>query len=229
MPLILLALILGAGLWVSAGALGSLFAAWGEAWVVSAEGSSDRAARLDAGQWRFLWATSLDPLSPDHRQGYGRVLEMRGAALPPGSREGRELLDQALAHYDTAARARPAWPFTWLAIARVMARRGTLNADFDAAYRRGCDLGHWDPKVQTLALDLGLTLWGLLSHEAREAAQGVLERSLAMQPRAAVFKAVRAGRADLVAPLVAGDAALEKLLKDAVRAQPGAVLPGPRT
>lgn len=222
-----LPLILGAGLWLGVGAIASLYAAWGDAWVAAADSKPGTGVeRLDLAQWAYGWATRLDPLHPDYRQGLARVLETRGAALPPGDPEARALFTQALTHYRTAARARPSWPYTWVALARVKARLGAVDADFDAAYGRACERGRWDPKVQALILDLGLPLWRLLSPQARELTLGALARGLVMQPGPTLASAVGAGRLDLVAPLVAGDSALEALLQDATRVQPGQVARG---
>jgi len=211
-----------AALWLAAGAAAYLAATWAEIWEAAADrlpaASTERLAKAEQG---FTWAIRLNPLHPDHRQGLARVIETRGARLPLGSPAARDLYYRALTEYRTAARARPSWPITWLALARVKARLGSLDSDFDAALARGTALGPWDPRTQELALGLGLPLWDRLSPQARGTVLGALRRGLTLQPAQTLARALRAGRQDLATPMVAGNASLEALLRKLIKTQAG--------
>jgi hypothetical protein len=222
-------------LWLAAGAFASLAAARGQGLAdqvaILPVPSPDRRLdspvdpRLVEAERSYAWAVRLDPLEPDHRQGLARVLELRAARLPPGDRDARALLAQAVDLYLSAARDRPSWPYTWLALARVKARLGALDADFTSAIGSASRRGPWDARLQGLLLELLIPLWDLLGPEAREVGAGALRRGLLIQPSEVLGIAVRAGRADLVAPLVQGDEAREAMLRKHVRSQapaPGA-------
>lgn len=228
--LVSLALLTLGGLsWLAAGAFASLAAARGQALAdqvatPAAPGADRRLQpvpdpRLAQAAGAYAWAVRLDPLDPDHRQGLARVLELRAARLPPGGAETRALLHQALALYRGAALDRPSWPYTWLALARVKARLGELDADFDSALGSASRLGPWDPRLQALLLELVLPLWDLLGPESRDLASTALQRGVSARPAEVLKIAVRAGRADLVTPLVQGDAAREALLQKFLRSQ----------
>ena len=80
-------------------------------------------------------------------------------------------------------------------------------------------------RLQALLLELLIPLWDLIGPEAREVGAGALRRGVLVQPGEVLGIAVRAGRADLVAPLVQGDDVREAMLRKHVRSQapaPGA-------
>jgi len=233
--LTLFPLALAGLLWLAAGAFASLVAARGQGLadkvaILAVPGPDRRLdspadPRLVQAEGAYAWAIRLDPLDPDHRQGLARVLELRAARLPPGDTDARALLTQAVDLYRSAARDRPSWPYTWLALARAKARLGALDADFTSAIGSASRRGPWDARLQALLLELLIPLWDLLGPEAKEVAAVALRRGVLVQPGEVLGIAVRAGRADLVAPLVQGDDAREAILRKQVRSQapaPGA-------
>jgi len=227
--LTLLPLALAGLLWLAASAFASLVAARGQGLAdkvaILAVPSPDRRLdspvdpRLVQAEGSYAWAVRLDPLDPDHRQGLARVLELRAARLPPGDAGARTLLTQAVDLYRSAARDRPSWPYTWLALARVKARLGALDADFTSAIGSASRRGPWDARLQALLLELLIPLWDLLGPEARAVGAGALQRGVLVQPDEVLGIAVRAGRTDLVAPLVQGDEEREAMLRKHVRSQ----------
>jgi len=233
--LALFPLVLAGLLWLAAGAFASLVAARGQGLVdqVAILAVSSPGRRLDSpvdpslvqAEGSYAWAVRLDPLDPDHREGLARALELRATRLPPGDAGARALLTQAVELYRSAAWDRPSWPYTWLALARVKARLGALDADFTSAVGSASRRGPWDARLQALLLELLIPLWDLLGPEARAVGAEALRRGVLVQPGEVLGIAVRAGRTDLVAPLVQGDEEREAMLRKHARSRapaPGA-------
>ncbi len=232
--LTLFPLTLAGLLWLAVGAFASLAAARGQVLADQvanpAPSQADRRPgpsldlRLAQAGEAYTWAVWLDPLDPDHRQGLARVLELKAARLPPGDAGARPLLNQAVDLYRSAAQARPSWPYTWLYLARVKARLGALDADFALALVNASRRGPWDARVQAQLLELAIPLWELLRPDSRDVAALALQRGVEARPAEVLEIAVRAGRADLVTPLVQGDEVREALLQKYLRKQ--APVPG---
>jgi hypothetical protein len=128
-------------------------------------------------------AHGIEPDNPLFVEELGRLYEWRTRGLDPRQPVVRAFLARALEEFRTAARMRPASPTAWADIALVKFRLGALDSEFYAAAERAARLGPWEPGVQRVLAEFGLSGWNVLSPQGKALAVAAAERGLEMQPR----------------------------------------------
>jgi len=203
-------LIGAAALWAAAWGAASGLALYGDAIARSAGGDPVRLARALR---VYEGAARLDGLDPDYFRRRARMLESLADAEPIASEQSLERLTAALALYRESVARRPTWPYASVDVARVQLKLGNLDAELTGYLRWAWRCGAWSPWVQRELLGIGLAAWPLLDADTRVFFEGVLDRVLREQPRAALDLALDLGRRELVERHIEGNERLQALLK----------------
>jgi len=151
-PIGFLTLLIFKALWLGVGAVGNALAESALAdWVEEQKaGDLERAARyLDA-------ALRYSPSNPSVTNNLGLIHELQ-----------RSDFELALGYYRESALQQPADALVWSSIVHVKARLTQFDADFDSAFETAVALGHWEPKIQRLLVEDGLSNWSHLGPSQR--------------------------------------------------------------
>lgn len=126
------------------------------------------ARKLDTLQTELNKARDIDPENPNLLEDLGRfhaVRVERGKAYDPEVRATRQ---QALANFRQALTRRPTSGHGFINVALMKFRLGEVDQEFSQALLQAMRRGPWEPKVQLLAVELGLATWQALSDSTRE-------------------------------------------------------------
>lgn len=208
-------------LWAGAFGFADLAAMRGDGVVARHE----RGERLSDSDWSsgyraYLTAASLQPFSGGYSEKLGRLLELRAASDARQGVSARDLRLAALDHFRTAATKRPTWPFSRVAIARLKAKLGRIDAEFVRNLIAASELAPAVPGVQEPLMDLGLIAWPLLDEPARAWVLGIVERNLHFNPRRTIRQAVAHHRFGLIEVRIGADPALQRLYREIVGSHP---------
>lgn len=119
-------------------------------------------------RWAGEWAVRLAPLNPDYRDVLARVYASRYLSTPAGAAIAQPYLEEAAELSRQAIRLRPAWPYTYVALAQFLARMGRTGQEFEDSLRQALRYGPWEPDILTAIIDMGLLNWDRLPASSRE-------------------------------------------------------------
>jgi len=127
-------------------------------------------------------ALDKDPHNPDLLTLMGNVYEWNSFQTDrePQNYQNRKL---ALDYYRQAVLLRPQWPYTWSGIALLKYRMLEIDEEFKQALTNATDLGPWEPHIQKIITEIGLSAWGELENRQRLIVVENIMRGLTMQPR----------------------------------------------
>jgi hypothetical protein len=177
--LILIGLIITAGLWGLA-----------DINVKSAQRSlmlwENDVNTLNKTEWTIAYdsvskAIDQDPLNPELLILMANVQEWK-FYLDNGDVENYQYLSLALKNYRKAAELRPAWPHTWSHISLVKYRMKEIDQEFQQAIENATKTGPWEPGVQQIIAEVGLSVWRELDFGMREKIVRNIQRGITNQP-----------------------------------------------
>jgi hypothetical protein len=126
-------------------------------------------------------AVRQDPLNPELLTLMANVLEWK-VYLDEGDEENNHYLRLALKNYRKAAELRPAWPYAWSQISLVKYRMGEMDHELQQAIENATKTGPWEPGVQQIIAEVGLSVWEELDFATREIIVGNIDRGIILQP-----------------------------------------------
>lgn len=127
-------------------------------------------------------ALEKDPHNPELLSLMGNVYEWNSFQADneiQNNQNGKLALD----YYRKAVQLRPQWPYTWSGIALLKYKMSEFDQEFQLALNNATELGPWEPKVQEIIAEVGLTSWDELEHTQRITIVENIRRGVTMQPR----------------------------------------------
>lgn len=132
-------------------------------------------AKLDALQQALERARGLDPGNPNLIEELGHVHAGRVQRHPAGDPQGRAMRRQALDRFRQALELRPTSGHGHINLALMKYRLGEIDPEFSQALQQAMRRAPWEPKVQMLAIELGIAAWQALAEPAREAVKHAIQ------------------------------------------------------
>lgn len=133
---------------------------------------------------KLAWAQRLTPDDPNRLEETAS-LAMRRASLAGDDRAARQAaLQPGLVHARRAVELRPAYAYGWAILLKLKHRLGEYDAEFHRALAATMRLGPWEPGLQILVVDAGLSAWPTLSGEEQVAVMACYLRGLHRQEEA---------------------------------------------
>jgi len=126
-------------------------------------------------------AVSQDPLNPELLTLMANVQEWK-IYLDKDDEENNHYLSLALKNYRKAAELRPAWPYSWSQISLVKYRMGEIDQELQQAIENATKTGPWEPGVQQIIAEVGLSVWEELDFATKEIIVRNIDRGVTMQP-----------------------------------------------
>lgn len=128
-------------------------------------------AKFDAIQADLHQALGMDPGNPDLVEDLARLHAARVERGQSYDTPVREMRQQALAGFRQAVQLRPTSGHGWVNVALTKFRLGEVDQEFSGALQQALRRSPWEPKVQMIAIELGLASWQALSDSTRAAIQ----------------------------------------------------------
>jgi hypothetical protein len=108
--------------------------------------------------------------------------------------ESQEYLGEAVVHFSRALRLRPVSPYSWANLAEVKYRMGVAGKELEPLLVNAARLGPWEPVVQQMVADFGLSVWDEISAETRTAVEQLVANGMRRNPLAILQISERRGR-----------------------------------
>lgn len=143
-------------------------------------------------------ALSFDPDNPDIHENLALAIEGRYSKAIPGDAEAEVFRELALNHYRESIKLRPVWPYSWSNLALVKYRLRRIDDEFFLALHNAEKLGRWEPAIQRMVTDIGLSLWLKLSEQQRIFIWKAITHSLEKQPKETLEIVKKHGYLDIV-------------------------------
>lgn len=125
------------------------------------------------------WAVRLAPFSADYREGLARVYASRYLSTADGAAIALPFQAKAVAEYRESIRLRPAWPYSYIALAQTLARMNRFDAEFDDSLRMAMHYGPWEPDIMLAMTDMALDGLPRLSPASRQLVLDTVRRGQA--------------------------------------------------
>lgn len=158
-------------------------------------------AGLDAILAALNKARSHDPRNPRLLEEAARFQAARVAGRLTLEPEVREARLQSLALFRQALEQRPTSGEAWVSVALIKLQLGETDREFSHSLQQTLRRSPWEPKVQLLAIELGLAGWMALTDPLRETLKQAIQTQarwpLARQKPALQSLLSLYGRADL--------------------------------
>jgi len=146
----------------------------------------DDVSTLNKTEWTIAYnsvseALDKDPLNPELLTLMANVQEWK-IYLDKNDVKNNHYLSLALNNYRKAAQLRPTWPHTWSHISLVKYRMGEIDQEFQLAIENATKMGPWEPRVQQIVAEVGLSVWKELDFSMREKIVRNIQRGIKNQP-----------------------------------------------
>jgi len=132
-------------------------------------------------------ALEKDPYNPELLSLMGNVYEWNSFQSYNQSQNNQFQNNQnrklALDYYRNAVELRPQWPYTWSDIVLLKYKMSEFDQEFQLALNNATELGPWEPNVQKIISEVGLSSWNELEHSQRITIVENIRRGVTMQPR----------------------------------------------
>lgn len=129
------------------------------------------ALKLNTLQAELHKAQDLDPGNPNLQEELGRFYAARVERGQAYDVEVRATRQQSLAYFRQALELRPTSGHAWVNVALMKFRLGEVDQEFSQSLLQALRRSPWEPQVQLIAIELGLTGWQVLSDPTRETLQ----------------------------------------------------------
>ena len=136
-------------------------------------------------EWNKVYSTARqaldkDPNNPDLLTLMGNVYEWN-TFQAENQLQNKENSKLALEYYRKAVAVRPQWPYTWSSIALLKFKMSEFDQEFQSALSNAMNLGPWEPPVQKIIAEVGLSAWDKLEYAQRIAIVENIRRGVIMQ------------------------------------------------
>jgi hypothetical protein len=126
------------------------------------------ATALDEAYRALDRARRIAPDDPAPYENLARLALLRTDAPDIGGAKKNALLKESLAPVRRAIALCPVSPYGWAILLRIKQGLGEYDAEFRRALSRATTLGPWEPEVQPIVADAGLSAWAVLPEAERE-------------------------------------------------------------
>lgn len=113
-------------------------------------------------------AKVISPGNPDHFEDAARLVAVRSAIVGITSPEHEAQLAYGISQIRRAIALRPLSPYSWATLLLLKRERAEYDAEFRHALERTVTLGPWEPEVQPIVADVGLSAWADLPEREQE-------------------------------------------------------------
>jgi len=138
--------------------------------------------KLDALQDALERARGIDPDNPSLIEELGHLHATRVQRHPAGDPHVRAMRRQALLHFRQALAMRPTSGHGYTNIALMKYRLGEIDREYSHLLQQAMRRAPWEPKVQMLAIELGIAAWQALAEPARDAVKQAIQVQARWQP-----------------------------------------------
>jgi hypothetical protein len=140
-------------------------------------------------------AHRLAPDNPDADENLARLDMVRAGMPGVGKVAGEASLRDGLIRIRRVIALRPSSPYGWAILLQLKQALGEYDAEFRRSLERAVTLGPWEPALQPVVVDAGLTAWKTLPEAERRLVGLELARGMKRQA-ATMFSIVRAHPGD---------------------------------
>lgn len=142
----------------------------------------DEAAITDvAGQ--LALARMLSPDNPDHYEDLANLALIRASRLDFNNHARSVQLTDGLALIRKAIALRPASSHGWAILLLLKRERAEFDAEFRQALARAITLGPWEPGIQQIVADVGMSAWAVLPLAEQEIVRENFVRGMKRQAK----------------------------------------------
>lgn len=127
-------------------------------------------------------ARLISPGNPDHYEDTARMALLRSGMPGVSDAERDALLSQGMEQIRAAIALRPVSAYSWATLLLLKRERGEYDAEFRHALERAVTLGPWEPQVQPVIADVGLSAWVALPGVEQEMVSKNFVRGMKRQP-----------------------------------------------
>lgn len=128
-------------------------------------------------------ARLIAPDNPDHYEYFARLALVR-SGMPGVSESERNLqLVHGLEQIRKAIVLRPVSPYSWGIMLQLKRERAEYDSEFRHGLERAVTLGPWEPLVQLIVADVGMSAWAALPGAEQEMLRGNLARGVKRQAK----------------------------------------------
>ncbi len=167
---------------------------------------------------RISKAVKHDPSNPELLTLMANVQEWK-IYLDKDDEENNHYLSMALGNYRKAANFRPAWPYSWSQISLAKYRMGEIDEELQQAIENATEKGPWEPGVQQIIAEVGLSVWGDLDLAMKEIIVRNIHRGITMQPTVMLDILKKHGQLKMVCYQKKKDPVITKYCKKKLTAQ----------
>lgn len=117
------------------------------------------------------YAIAFNPYNPNYPEMLGRLHFWRFFVLnnPVQSyEEGQTIVNQGLIPLKKSIEMRPTWPLAWASVLQLKSIGRQVDYEFERAWDRSVELGDWEPAVQSILLEAGLSHWPVFNDSLRQ-------------------------------------------------------------
>lgn len=159
------------------GYAGSEFQAWSSGAIRPDVSAVDSVARaLDV-------VRLIAPDNPDHHEYLARLALVRSGMGGASESERNLQLAYGLEQIHRAIALRPVSPYSWVIMLQLKRERAEYDPEFFHGLERAVTLGPWEPAVQLIVADVGLSAWAALPHAEQEMVRGNMARGVKRQAK----------------------------------------------
>jgi len=126
---------------------------------------------------KLNWALKLDPHNPDLLERMGTIYYWKAniSVILPEVFVARQ---KALSYYLQVVKQKPTSALTYANIILIKALLGEYDAQFQIALEQATVLNHWEPLVQRVVVEIGLSTWKQLSQKSQSLVLAMIERAI---------------------------------------------------
>lgn len=104
-------------------------------------------------------ALNLSPDQPIYREAMSELLYYKSLFAAHDKTQAADLQKQAVEQIRKAVYLRPSWPPIWARLALIKFRTEDFDAELALALERAMALGPWEPAIQMIVAEVGLSSW----------------------------------------------------------------------
>jgi len=147
-------------------------------------------------------AYELNPLNAEYAAALGRLYEWHALQQPQWTQHAHENREKAIRYYTQATTLRPSWGSIWARLAQSKILNQELDDIALSSLEKAMVLSPWEAKAQQNVIWIGLNIWDQLPKDTQTMLITTLRRSLKLQPKKTINRAIKLNRQDLIQPLL---------------------------
>lgn len=131
-------------------------------------------------------ARFIAPGNPDHYEDLARLALVRSAMPEVNGAEKQARLKEGLVQIRKAIALRPVSSYSWATLLLLKRELAEYDAEFRHGLERAVTLGPWEPAVQPIVADAGLSAWSALPAAEQEMVRENFVRGMKRQAGAMI-------------------------------------------